>query len=177
MHVLKSSLVLSAIALALALTSCGPVPEVVRPPVVKTGHTWRTSVESRAKWNDTRIVVQKGHVYRFHVSGVWYDAYAKCTPEGPVSPLIRAYGWPIRWALRFTTVRDPAAVYFIPIGTIGRGAGDGLPEHAFIIRNHGLWTAPATGVLHVFANDWRHAYGNNCGSIQMTVTEERKKPR
>ncbi|MGC4013372.1 MAG: hypothetical protein QM755_02475 [Luteolibacter sp.] len=167
----RSIIVCCAVSAALALSCCGPAPEVVKAPTVKKGHTWQTTVESKALWNDTGITVVKGRSYRLHVSGIWYDAYAKCTPQGPVSPLMRAYGWPIRWALRFTTSRDPAAIYFIPIGTIGRGTGASLPEHAFIIRDGMTWQAPASGILHAFANDWQYAYGNNHGAIHMTVTE------
>jgi hypothetical protein len=160
------------IPMAALFTSCcttkSPVPEVTShhggQPVVIEALTW---------WNDTGVALHKDRSYQFKVTGTWTDCTYQADANGPVNPLINILMFPTRPLLRFSPFRDCRANYFQPIGTIGRGKGHQLPAHAFIIRDGMKYTAPASGILHVFANDvpWERAYSNNKGQLSLTVTE------
>ena len=164
----KPAILLPMSALFASCACKNPVPEAIahggRQPV---------EIESRAYWNNTGITLHKGRTYQFQVSGTWKDWTYQATPAGPACPLINALMFPARPLLRYSPFRDIRANYFQPIGTIGRGKGKALPTHAFIIRNEMTYEAPASGVLHVFANDapWEAAYANNCGKLSLTVSE------
>ncbi|BCU78391.1 hypothetical protein [Luteolibacter sp. LG18] len=151
---------------------CFRAPDVVRPPVTKSGGVYRTRIEAKARWNDTGITLEKGRTYHFHVEGTWTDWIVKCDANGAVSPFIRWLYRPLRPGLRLPPRKDPDAGFFMPIATLGRGSGDELPEHAIVIRDGMRWTVPESGILHTFANDWPRAYGNNHGSLLLEVREE-----
>ena len=156
--------------LAMALTSC----QATKFEHIHTSHSIGSAKKIIAPtyWNDTGITLQKGHRYQLHVSGTWTDWTYEANAKGPVSPLVNALMFPLRPLLRYSPFRDCHANYFQPIGTIGRGEGKKLPVHSFIIENGMHYTAPATGILHVFANDapWEWTYGNNSGQLDLTVT-------
>lgn len=162
----KSAILLPMSAL-IASCACDPVPDVI---------THRGSlpagIESRTYWNNTGIHLKSGQQYQFHVTGAWTDWFVPAGPEGINCPLARAFMSPFRYRLRYSSCRDSNARFFQPIGTIGRGEGKTLPAHAFIIRDGMNYTAPASGILHVFANDdpSEAAYANNCGKLSLTVT-------
>ena len=136
-------------------------------PAAAAGETRR--IEAKALWNDTGITLRKGRNYRFEVSGTWTDWLIRCDAAGPVSSIGRALMSPTRGLLRYPPEKDAGATYFTLIGTIGRTATADLPPHAFVIRDGVSIVAPATGTLHVFANDAPFAYGNNCGALLLEV--------
>jgi hypothetical protein len=160
---------LRLIATAL-LTSCASKPV----PLVTT-HDGKPTVKicARTYWNNTGIPLRQGQRYEFHISGTWTDLYMESNAKGLISPIHNAVMFPARVFLRYSPFRDPKANYFQAIGTIGRGNGKILPEHAFIIRNGMAYTAPSSGILHVFANDapWDSAYSNNKGHLTLITKE------
>ncbi|MEO5716770.1 MAG: hypothetical protein ABIT37_25045 [Luteolibacter sp.] len=141
-------------------------------PLVTT-HSGKPPIRiyARTYWNDTGITLEKDRTYQLHITGTWTDWTYQATTAGPASLLVNALMFPFRPFLRYPPFRDPHANYFQAIGSIGRGEGKKLPTHAFIIRDSMDYTAPATGILHVFANDAPFAYENNSGHLTLTVSE------
>ncbi len=137
------------------------------------GQSKHVEVIARTYWNNTGITLEKGHTYRFDIAGTWTDWTYQANAAGPICPVSNAIMFPFRPLLRYSPFRDCHANYFQAIGTIGRGEGKKLPQHAFIIRDGMPYTAPATGTLQVFANDapWEAAYSNNLGLLDLTVSE------
>lgn len=155
---------------AALITSCASSPV---PLVTSHGGEQPVKICARTYWNDTGIPLRQGNTYQLHITGIWTDLTSLYTPQSPVCPLVNAIMFPARIFLRYSPSRDRHANYFQPIATIGRGDGKKLPRHAFIIRDGMTYTAPASGSLHVFANDapWESAYANNKGKLNLTVTD------
>lgn len=148
------------------------VPEVLRCEPSVHGDTRRVTVQSRAHWNETCISLKKGRTYQFTSTGTWTDWFMKCDADGPLPGWKRGFMSRFADRLRFSPATDPKAHYFSLIGCIGRGDGTTLPQHSFLIGGQAILKAPASGILHVFANDDRNAYWNNYGSIELAVSEQ-----
>jgi hypothetical protein len=113
-----------------------------------------TEIDSRAKWNRTKIQVTKGTKYRLVATGRWHDASHACGPDGYDDPKLALFA-----AFR----RFRAARWFTLIGSVDR-------KHEFAIGNGVEWTAPESGELCCYANDVSTMYWNNKGSVTLTVT-------
>jgi hypothetical protein len=113
------------------------------------------------RWACTGYQVDEGHRYRIAVkdmSTVW-DA------RMPVRDL---NGWPSRfwtavYAPVFWTRRRPFDPWFSLIATV-----DG--SHPRRLRADAAYTAPATGHLLCYFNDFYFAYGNNQGAAVLTIS-------
>jgi hypothetical protein len=123
--------------------------EIEEPPV---------TIESRLIWNDTRINLVAGQEYHFQATGQWTDWTITCNADGFDSPNLFLR---LSEGLR----RMPHAPWFSFIGSIDKDK-----QSFFLIGTNKKFTAPKTGRLYGFANDVIIAYGNNRGSIQLTVT-------
>jgi hypothetical protein len=112
-------------------------------------------IEAAEKWNRTGFRIVKGKRYRFAASGRWKDASIECDANGYDIPELA----PFRWLRRYRS-----ADWFKLIGTI-----DG--HDAFPIGTASTWTARRGGELWCYANDVWFKYGNNSGSVELTVHE------
>ena len=108
--------------------------------------------------NSTGIRIDSGGQYRFAASGTWMDADIACGPGGYRSPNIL-------FDLVAPFRRFPRARWFELIG-----AFDANIDSTFRIGAGRVLTATRSGQLTGFANDIGFLYGNNSGSIQLTVT-------
>ena len=116
-------------------------------------------IASQQKWNHTGFQLEQGVTYRFTAQGQWIDWYIPHGPDGDGSGshfLLRLFE---RWR------RRPKDNWFALIGAIGEDEsttfliGSSLPR----------FKAPRSGELTCFANDVPWAYGNNKGSVSLTV--------
>lgn len=154
------------------LGSCtSPVPPIIHSKARSQGRQHLVEVQARTHWNDTGITLQKGHTYLLSAEGTWTDWFMKCDAEGPLLSWQDQLMRPLRTRLRYGPSRDPKADFFTLIGSIGAGPSTVLSAHAFLIGRKTTYTAPATGVLHAFANDDPSAYWNNCGSVELSVSD------
>lgn len=127
-------------------------------------------ITPRCLCQNTGIQVQKDMIYHFDVSGTWTDWFVTCTERGPKWWFARCVMFPLRFGLRVPPSKLRGAHFLSLIGTL-ECVGDGhRPREPFLIRNGMVWKAPADGVLHAFANDWRIAYGNNRGCLTLAVS-------
>ena len=115
------------------------------------------NIEARVRWNDTRIDLDKGHIYLLEATGEWLDWKIRAGPDGYRSSNIMQR-LTERWR------RQPDASWFALIGSIGASR-----DSQFLIGCNREYQPPQDGRLFCFANDVQIAYFNNSGHIQLTV--------
>jgi hypothetical protein len=118
----------------------------------------RANVDSRLLWNRTGIRVEAGARYKIVASGRWIDKKYESGPDGYDSPNLLM-------KLAESRRRVRSAKWFALIGAV-----DEDESTQFVIGNGTTFTAPRTGRLTCFANDWRSKLDNNCGSVTIEVT-------
>lgn len=156
------------------------------------GTTAEFRVFAADPWNHTGLYLQKGCKYHFTARGSWQDLTTKCDPDGirfrldvglVGRMLSSGFGWTERlWRrifgnpaadLRITRRRDDLR-WFCLCGAIANGGvsdtGDGPQRHeSFLIGKDTTYVPQQSGWLFCFANDAWCCYGNNRGSVQVTV--------
>ena len=121
------------------------------------------TIESSEKWNDTGIDLVEGQEYEYEAIGEWQDWFMKpCSADGYSNLFLDLLSW---------TKRSRRAKWFQLIGVVDKKNEDPLCTICFCNdgRNHGTFTAQASGRLWAFANDACIAYGNNSGSIELNI--------
>ena len=120
-------------------------------------------VDARNRWNHSGLRLMALQSYEFKVADVqnWRDAGIDSTPE---SGHIRRICWlqapPVKWLRRYRK-----ANWYSLVGSIGKS-----PRSYFPIVGGRIYTPETTGELLSFANDFVLAYGNNEGTLRLTVT-------
>lgn len=106
-------------------------------------------------WNNTEFKVEKGKTYKLNADGKWKDCFT----------IRDADGWSFLNLFRIFS-RFPEARMFQLVGCIN------CDENTFfVIGKNRTYKAKKTGILYCFANDWKKRYGNNSGSIKLTIKE------
>lgn len=134
--------------------------------------------------------------YKFTASGQWLDADIKCGPDGKsdngfkIGRLLQMAGSALgaaetlfrnatgnQQADFWWTKRVEEFPWFALVGVIANGVGadvegNPIPHTTFLIGNGATRAVKAAepGYLYCFANDAWQAYGNNSGSVALTVT-------
>jgi hypothetical protein len=150
-------------------------------------------IYAREHWNVTGLFLEEGATYELKSSGEWLDHKDKFSPAGKEAPgfhlgdLVRFQsgllgkledmykGLAHRKDVDFWwTRRDEHAPWFALMGFVANavGASDAtLPEgETFVIGESAEFTPRMSGYLYCFANDAWQTYGNNRGSVTLTVT-------
>ena len=116
-------------------------------------------IDSTEHWVDTGIMLKANRRYKLVASGQWKDASIVTGPDGYDSAnLLQRSTEKLR--------RMPDAHWFALIGALDR-----RKETQFLIGSELTYDATENGQLTCFANDLLGFYGNNHGSITLTVTE------
>ena len=128
---------------------------------MQAGEPHSFTVFAQRPWNSSGLRIVKGGCYRFRVSEVenWRDKGHPATPgEGilAVPWLLRIFGW-----LR----RFRENNWYTLVGNIGQTS-----NQSFLIGSGSEHWAVASGELFAFANDAWGFYGNNEGTLKITVT-------
>ncbi len=128
------------------------------------------TVNSKEKYNHSGFLFAKGETYEIRVpSGqTWkdknqlYGSNGWTTSVAPLlyRPLIKLFEW---------SRRHPKANWFCLIGSIGES-----DDELFEIGDCGAmdYTAISDGEFCAFANDCSFVYGNNSGSIEVTMKKK-----
>src|SRR2546430_244559 len=132
---------------------------------LQVGSAATVVVEARQRWNASGIPVRRGEVYALEVppGQTWNDASHTVGPDGYELPKLDKF---VRWRRR----RDQK--WFALIGAVGKDEKRSFP----VLTGIAQWTAPADGELFFYANDVRIMYGNNSGSVSVTVRRARLAP-
>ncbi len=118
------------------------------------------TIDSKKKWNDAGVDLIAGRRYRYSATGRWKDWFIRCDTDGYSNLFMDLYGW---------IKRTPSARWFQLIGAV-----DKHPAYIVKLGTSGTFTAPASGRLWAYANDAPFAYGNNSGSVELSVREQER---
>jgi uncharacterized protein (DUF2235 family) len=157
------------------------------------------TVFARQPWNDTTLYLEPGE-YIFAAEGEWLDLRIWSGPEGTtglaqfnpfveglrlLSTVLGPVEKVFRWASRneeanyFGSRREEDLPWMSLVGVVANGAGkqpanENAPTpHQRIAIGKGMndpVTVAKGGYLYAFANDAWGYYGNNSGSVRLTVT-------
>lgn len=155
-------------------------------------------VFAREFWNYTGLYLEAGVIYEFHASGEWVDGHINCGPKGAsdgkfhlgkiLQGISSALGKIEMLYSKLTgnyqadfwfTKRQERLDWFELTGTVANDylpdiqpqhKNDYLPHEVFRIGDRQVFTPKASGYLYAFANDAWQAYGNNRGSVKLTIT-------
>lgn len=132
------------------------------------GESHQFCVVARNKYNDSGVFLETGAHYEFHVARnqVWYDARIRCGANGWTTDSFR----PLRRAIVDAVEKNRrcrCANWFELIGTVRCNHRD---QFRIGCRGTGWnYTPVRSGKLYTFANDLESRYGNNSGSIVVTI--------
>jgi hypothetical protein len=116
---------------------------------------------AREKWNHTGFQLQQGVEYKFSANGKWIDLNIVHGPDGDGS------GRNLFLRLFEHFRRRPKDNWFALIGSVGENE-----SATFLIgSSNPRFKATESGELTCYANDVPWAYGNNKGSIELTVEQ------
>ena len=143
-----------------------------RPRRLQVGEAVTVRVRARKKYNWAGIWTEAGQSYAIEVAEgqVWYDKGIECDSGGWMTGgvgmnMVRK--WLVRRAERSRRVAD--AHWSELCGTVGEDEDNHFRiGKGRVRRDH--WTCGQSGPLYFFANDLNKKYGNNRGSIEVTVT-------
>ena len=122
-------------------------------------------IRARKPWNDTGIVLVRGHRYRLKATGWWTDFFITCDANGFTSD--RAPRLTRRKMIeKEPERRAPHENWFTLIGAYGHDE-----TSLFRIGMERILVAERDGELACFANDLPSFYWNNWGSVDLEVTE------
>ncbi len=144
----------------------------IKPRQLAIGEQYSFSVNSNVKYNPSRLLLSAGQKYYFSVDMKqrWFDGTLSCGPDGwKAKEEIdnRLLRWGIKLKEGGRRVAD--AAWFELIGTVNRS-----DDESFRILKHTTKNSPYEcsqgGELFTFANDLNSKYGNNLGTIVVSVT-------
>jgi hypothetical protein len=132
---------------------------------VGESHTCEVIAETKYNWSG--VALQAGATYTFSVpdGDTWTDASIECGPAGWKSKDLPWYKEHIIKAFEKRR-RLKNANWFALVGALGDE-----DDKLFLIGDGKKpYTAPKGGDLYLFANDMPSKYGNNDGSLMVTIT-------
>jgi uncharacterized protein (DUF2235 family) len=159
---------------------------------LKAGESASVSIFAVNPWNRTGLYLEAGAAYKFKAEGQWIDRTTKSGPAGTkdgnfqpgevvqVAGLITGEAELVfrrlsgNEATDFVgTKRHEELNWFSLVGTIANGAGEDEemgPDEVIAIGDGCDYKPKRSGYLYAYANDAWNFYGNNGGSVRLTVT-------
>ena len=180
----------------LSRTQSPPISQPIYWPTdtLQVGDTREVDVFAKEHWNRTGIFLESDGSYEFSATGEWLDRSIRCTPDGPepgfqwgklfqsasvISDGLQRY-YRNKRGLSGAIVRGARREQDMPwyclVGVIGNGVGvdsstQRLNQHeAFKIGSAARHNPKNSGYLYCFANDVWSFYGNNKGSLRLSVS-------
>ncbi|UWQ74408.1 DUF2235 domain-containing protein [Leisingera sp. M658] len=157
------------------------------------GQCHMLDVYARERWNATGLFLEKSVKYNFKATGEWLDASIHCSPDGPVPGFqagkiayaVTAFSDWLQHhrrrkpgnasAVARGARREETMPWFCLVGVIANSSGVDpdthklSPHETFKIGSSCTYTPKESGYLYCFANDLWSFYGNNKGSVRLTV--------
>jgi uncharacterized protein (DUF2235 family) len=126
----------------------------------------RFPVYARSYWNAPGIYVCENQYYEVSATGEWQDKNIACGPSGSRPGFLRWFYGKLR--------RAPEANWFALLASIGNAQS---PDHSndltylptYRIGTSAVIKPEASGYVYFYANDMTGMYGNNRGSVQVTM--------
>jgi hypothetical protein len=149
----------------LNFASASPTP--IQPGIaLKEGEAMLLGVDSRYRRNHTGLRITAGQTYRFlaPASQTWDDAWIVSSPRGYPPPGEFFSGY-LSLFKSWKSLSNEK--WFALCGEVATAK-----PAPFVIGEGKVWTADSSGELLLFANDARHFYWNNSGSIWLLVLRQ-----
>ncbi|MBV6823562.1 hypothetical protein [Pseudomonas sp. PD9R] len=124
---------------------------------MEVGQTSQATIYARVPWNDTKIDLVEGSLYRFTADGTWWDLVIRTDADGYPTKV-----WPQAYYESQRPVPD--ALWFCLVGVVKETDGP-----AFVIGRRNEIEASRSGRLFCCANDAPNFYFNNFGKVQLEV--------
>ena len=152
------------------------------------------NIYAAERWNRTGVYLEAGKAYQFTAEGEWVDGKEKFSPAGhelggfhlrdlahlassalgEAETIFKAATG--READFWLTRRNEHAPWFALMGYVGSDVGMDdntlLTGETFTISDAATFTPKLGGYLYCYANDAWQAYGNNRGSVALTVKRQ-----
>lgn len=129
---------------------------------MEVGQTSQATIYARVPWNDTKIDLVEGSLYRFTADGTWWDLVIRTDTDGYPTKI-----WPQGYYESQRPV--PNALWFCLIGVVAQKDGPVKGGPAFVIGRRSEIVAGRNGRLFCCANDAPNFYFNNFGKVQLEV--------
>ena len=138
--------------------------------ILKLPGAWaKALIDSKCMWNNTGIWLEAGKTYRVDAPGTWTDWYVNTTADGYTSfdSQVPWYSRPFLYMAE-SSRRQPTQNWFKLIGCVNQTS-------CMPFGSRYTFTAPSSGYLTCYANDYvsifgTNGYSNNTGTITITVT-------
>jgi len=134
--------------------------------LLKPTQACRFPVYARSYWNAPGIYIRKDECYEVSATGEWQDNNFACGPDGSRPRFFRRFYGKLR--------RAPEAEWFTLLATVGDAENPGnsneltyLPTYR--IGGSAVIKTGASGYIYFYTNDMTGVYGNNRGSVQVTM--------
>lgn len=144
--------------------------------VLNRNESFSFTVYARTAYNNSGLRLVKGHTYSFTATGNWKDGSCRtCDADGFTSDQCNSSSSATTAFLRINEGirRDNNQHWFCLIGEIfdqtSNVFDNALHDQQFKIGSSRTVKPNVTGKLVCFANDVITAYGNNSGSVRVTV--------
>lgn len=143
------------------------IDHTAQPLELPVGQQHQCEVLAKLRYNWTGVRLNEGATYTFTIAenDTWKDANINCGPDGWETDELPWYKeGVVHIAERFR--RLPDANWFALIGAL-----DDEDDELFLIgKGEKSYKAPRDADLYLFANDMKSKYGNNDGSLMVTIT-------
>ncbi len=138
-----------------------------QPLDLAVGESHTCEVLAKPKYNWSGVRLRRGARYTFSVPAddTWEDAGITCGPAGWKSEQLPWYKESFVKAFE-SRRRLPDANWFALVGSLG----DENDELFLVGDRSDAYQAPEDADLYLFANDMPSKYGNNQGSLKVTIT-------
>jgi len=140
------------------------------PSPLEKGEARQFCVYANQKFSGSRVLIRKGQKYQFDIDPgqVWFDGDIPATPTGWQKKSKKAMEWHKKLFIKAVedNRRHPDAEWFEVIGTVNRNDENLLRITQFTSEP---WEAKESGEFYAFPNDLVSKYGNNLGSIQVSI--------
>lgn len=154
----------------LSRISCPPIADAPYRLtfILRPGEIRHFPVYARNYWNAPGIFLQKGQRYLFTATGSWQDMSRISGPQGRRPSLIQ---WFYSWLKR-----APGSPWFALMASIANTPSPNVSADltqfpTYLIGTQALIEPHVDGYVYFFANDMTGLYGNNRGSVTVTLRQ------
>ena len=146
-----------------------------RPVGLEIGEERRFIVYANQHFSSSRVLVEKEGTYRFRIdeAELWFDGPIEATARGWKEKSEKKHlSWYQKLFVKLAEDhrRHPDARWFEAIGAVNRSDAHQVRILSFLDgEDNGGWTPGVSGEFFAYPNDLKRKYGNNLGTIQVTI--------
>jgi len=140
------------------------------PAALKKGQSRSFTVYANQKFSSSRVLVKAGEKYQFAIDldQRWFDGPVTANPKGWLKESEAELAWYSKLFIKAAEShrRHPKAKWFEVLGSVNRNDQQPVRLTEYLQKP---WEARESGELYAFPNDLEDKYGNNLGSLQVSI--------